>query len=68
MGSHLQSRYLLYESGADRLQGDLRPGVEPVYGCTVHQSWKLPCTCPQSEANWGETQDYLEAEEEGGSQ
>lgn len=65
MCCHLQSRYFLYESGADRLQSELRPGVEPVYGCTIHQSRKLPCTCPQCEPDWGETQDDLVDKEDG---
>ncbi len=63
MCCHLQSRYLLYESRADRLQGELRPGVEPVYGRAIHQSRKLTRTCPQREADWGETQDDLEDKE-----
>lgn len=58
---HLQSRNLLYESSADRLQGVLRPGVEPVDSCAVHQSGKLPCTSSQCEPNWRETQDNLQA-------
>lgn len=66
MCCHLQSRYLLYESRADRLQGELRPGVEPVYGCAIHQSRKLACTCSQCEPDWGETQDDLEDKEGGG--
>lgn len=66
MCCHLQSRYLLYESTADRLQGVLRPGVEPVYCCTVHQSWKLTRTGPQSEPDWGETQHDLKDKKRGG--
>lgn len=34
--------------------------MKPVDGCTIHQSRKLPCTCPQCEPHWGETQDDLE--------
>lgn len=57
---HLQSRNLLYESRANRLQGVLRPGVEPVYSRAVHQSGKLPRTRSQGEPDWRETQDNLQ--------
>lgn len=49
---YLQSWYLLYESRADRLQCELRPGVKPVNCGAVHQSRKFPCTCPQCEPHW----------------
>lgn len=58
-GVNLQIRYLLYEGGADRLKGQLRPGVEPVYGRTVDQGRELTSTGTQGEPYRGKTQDHL---------
>lgn len=49
----------LQEAQADWLQSFLRPLMEPVNGCTVHNGWELPATNSQFVPHWRKAKCHL---------
>lgn len=56
---HLNVFHILEEAQTDRLQGLLRPLVEPVNGGAVDHSWELPAANPQRAAHGWEAERHL---------
>ena len=58
----LSCRCLTYlqEYSSNRVQGLLWPGLKPVNDCVVHQAREVTAACPQSLANRGHGQHYMQ--------
>ena len=63
--SHLNAFRVLQEVEADGLQGLLRPLVEPVDGCAVHDGGELPAADPQLGPHRGEAESHLRRQKDG---
>ena len=63
--SHLNAFRILQEAEADGLQGLLRPLVEPVNGCAVHDGGEPPAADPQLGPHRGEAESHLRRQKGG---
>lgn len=63
--SHLNAFHVLQEVEADGLQGLLRPLVEPVNGCAVHDGGEPPAADPQLGPHRGEAESHLRRQKGG---
>ena len=66
--SHLNVLRVLQEAEADGLQGLLRPLMEPVDGCAVHDGGELPAADSQLGPHRGETESHLRRQKGGENQ